>query len=275
MSAGIAGRDDGWNDAWLTYSTEQAEDTLHAAVTRYKRVAHNTSWIAHFATYFHHSALRCTMSNVINKAGMKLFSRHLEHYTPEDPLYEEYVDKRGRTKRRKVRLCLCPLPPPAPLSSPALIFCMSNADAPRTQRQLPPGLSDRDAAILRSVKRRAHHLDKGFSLCGVRFGWSFIIGSHHHSTPPTYLTAHSLAPCECLPQVLYPLRVTQQMPYSATSSLSARPAEPSMCPPLSPFPFFPTRLIHCYYTQDTVVAHATHVPQPCHRDLCRAHPCRR
>ena len=126
------------------------------------------------------------MSNALNKAGMKLFARHLEHYTPEDPLYEEYVDKRGRTKRRKVRLYHLP-----PLSSPpALILYMSNADAPRTQRQIPPGLSDRDAAILRSVKRRAHHLDKGFNLCGVRFGWSFIIGSHHHSTSPTY---HSLA----------------------------------------------------------------------------------
>ncbi|KAN0138967.1 hypothetical protein V8E53_003355 [Lactarius tabidus] len=84
------------------------------------------------------------MSSAINKAGLKLFSRHLEHYTPTDPLYEDYVDKRGRTKRRK--------------------------------RQLPPGLSDRDAAILRSVKRRAHYLDKGFNLCGIRFGWSFIIG---------------------------------------------------------------------------------------------------
>jgi len=84
------------------------------------------------------------MSSAINKAGMKLFARHLEQYTPSDPLYEEYVDKRGRTKRRK--------------------------------RQLPPGLSDKDAAILRSVKRRAHHLDKGFNLCGLRFGWAFIIG---------------------------------------------------------------------------------------------------
>ena len=43
------------------------------------------------------------MSSALNKAAVKLFSRHLEHYTPEDPLYEEYVDKRGRTKRRKVR----------------------------------------------------------------------------------------------------------------------------------------------------------------------------
>ncbi|KAI9461707.1 hypothetical protein BJY52DRAFT_1259715 [Lactarius psammicola] len=84
------------------------------------------------------------MSSVINNAGKKLFARHLEQYTPADPLYEEYVDKRGRTRRRK--------------------------------RQLPPGLSDRDAAILRSVKRRAHYLDKGFNLCGLRFGWTFIIG---------------------------------------------------------------------------------------------------
>jgi len=26
------------------------------------------------------------------------------------------------------------------------------------------------------VQRRAHYLDKGFNLCGLRFGWTFIIG---------------------------------------------------------------------------------------------------
>ena len=41
---------------------------------------------------------------------------------------------------------------------------------------MPPGLSARDAAILRSVKKRAHYLDKGFSLCGIHFGWTFFIG---------------------------------------------------------------------------------------------------
>ena len=41
---------------------------------------------------------------------------------------------------------------------------------------MPPGLSARDAAILLSVKKRAHYLDKGFSLCGIRFGWTFLIG---------------------------------------------------------------------------------------------------
>jgi len=45
-----------------------------------------------------------------------------------------------------------------------------------SQRALPPGLSARDAKILKSVQRRAHYLDKGFSICGIRFGWTFIIG---------------------------------------------------------------------------------------------------
>ena len=52
---------------------------------------------------------------------MKLFTRHLERYTPADPLYEEYVDKRGRTKRRKVRRLLSTshIVPPDP-SPPAV-----------------------------------------------------------------------------------------------------------------------------------------------------------
>lgn len=45
------------------------------------------------------------------------------------------------------------------------------------QRELPPGLSKRDTKILKSVQKRAHRLDKGFTLCGFRFGWMFIIGA--------------------------------------------------------------------------------------------------
>lgn len=26
------------------------------------------------------------------------------------------------------------------------------------------------------MRSRAHYLDKGFNLCGLRFGWTFIIG---------------------------------------------------------------------------------------------------
>jgi len=78
------------------------------------------------------------------KVGRGLFEKHISNYQPVDPLYEEYVDKKGRTRRRK--------------------------------RELPPGLSKRDAKILQKIKWRAHYLDKGFRVCGMRFGWTFVIG---------------------------------------------------------------------------------------------------
>lgn len=78
------------------------------------------------------------------KVGVKLFKKHLRNYEPADPMYETYVDKKGRTKRRR--------------------------------REIPPGLSKRDAKILKKVQSRAHYLDKGFNLCGMRFGWTFLIG---------------------------------------------------------------------------------------------------
>jgi len=84
------------------------------------------------------------MTSYLQKAGTKLFAEHLEQYQPQDPLYEVYTDNRGKQRRRK--------------------------------REIPPGLSARDAKILKSVQRRAHYLDKGFSICGFRFGWTFIIG---------------------------------------------------------------------------------------------------
>ena len=201
------------------------------------------------------------MSNALNKAGLKLFTRYLEHYTPADPLYEEYVDKRGRTKRRKVRrhYPTSYIVPPS-RSLPAVvppILSISNADfSPHTQRQLPPGLSDRDAAILRSVKRRAHHLDKGFSLCGLHFGWAFIIGSHPISSTPTHRrlspepSSQLYLPLTCAflwrtQQVLSPASVTRRMPYSATSWSSAKPVEPSMCPPHHSPSVPTTALSHC------------------------------
>ncbi|KAH7098510.1 hypothetical protein BKA62DRAFT_713007 [Auriculariales sp. MPI-PUGE-AT-0066] len=84
------------------------------------------------------------MEKMATKYGKHLFEKNLEHYTPKDPLYEDYVDDRGKKRRRA--------------------------------REVPPGLSKRDEKILRSVKKRAHYLDKGFSICGLRFGWTFIIG---------------------------------------------------------------------------------------------------
>lgn len=83
-------------------------------------------------------------SDLAIKVGRKLFEKNVKQYTPVDPLYETYTDAKGRQKRRK--------------------------------RELPPGLSARDAKILQSVKKRAHYLDKGFNICGMRFGWTFVIG---------------------------------------------------------------------------------------------------
>lgn len=34
--------------------------------------------------------------------GKKLFEANMENYTPKDPLYEEYVDSKGKKKRRRV-----------------------------------------------------------------------------------------------------------------------------------------------------------------------------
>ncbi|KAI6112253.1 hypothetical protein EDD16DRAFT_1603804 [Pisolithus croceorrhizus] len=83
-------------------------------------------------------------SSYMQNIGTKLFAKHIQQYTPEDPMYETYTDERGRQKRRK--------------------------------RQIPPGLSERDAKILKSVQRRAHYLDRTFSVCGLRFGWAVVIG---------------------------------------------------------------------------------------------------
>ena len=62
--------------------------------------------------------------------------------------------------------------------------------ATQQQRELPPGLTPRDKKILRSVNRRAHYLDKGFRILGMRFGWTFLIGTCSHF--PIYaLFSHS------------------------------------------------------------------------------------
>lgn len=84
------------------------------------------------------------MDAFLGKAGKKLFEQHLEQYAPADPLYETYTTERGKQKRRK--------------------------------RALPPGLSKRDARILRTLMSRAHYLDKGFSIGGLRFGYTFLVG---------------------------------------------------------------------------------------------------
>jgi hypothetical protein len=49
------------------------------------------------------------MDAFLTKAGKRLFEKHIEQYAPPDPLYESYMDEKGREKRRQVselRFCL-------------------------------------------------------------------------------------------------------------------------------------------------------------------------
>lgn len=51
-------------------------------------------------------------TELAQKVGLKLFERNLEQYTPADPLYEEYIDKKGKKKRRRVCSLLYHSAPP-------------------------------------------------------------------------------------------------------------------------------------------------------------------
>ncbi|KAH6670163.1 hypothetical protein B0J14DRAFT_671994 [Halenospora varia] len=47
----------------------------------------------------------------------------------------------------------------------------------KRRKALPPGISEHDGKVLTKVKRRAYRLDMGlFNCCGIRFGWSSVIG---------------------------------------------------------------------------------------------------
>lgn len=47
----------------------------------------------------------------------------------------------------------------------------------KLRKALPPGLTEAEQEVLVKVKRRAYMLDMSlFSLCGLRFGWSSVIG---------------------------------------------------------------------------------------------------
>ena len=48
---------------------------------------------------------------------------------------------------------------------------------PKKQRRaLPPGLTKQEEKVLKKVVRRAHRLDNCINICGIKVGWSAIIG---------------------------------------------------------------------------------------------------
>jgi hypothetical protein len=55
--------------------------------------------IPFFLPVTHH---RYPMTTFLEKAGKKIFEKHLEKYAPADPLYEFYTNDKGKQKRRKV-----------------------------------------------------------------------------------------------------------------------------------------------------------------------------
>ncbi|KAM0789809.1 hypothetical protein ACM66B_006660 [Microbotryomycetes sp. NB124-2] len=86
-----------------------------------------------------------TVSFIAKKVARKVVSGKVQVMEPTDPHYEQYTDETtGQLRKRK--------------------------------RAMPQGLSKRDERILRSVRRRAHYLDKGMNLCGFRVGWTFWLG---------------------------------------------------------------------------------------------------
>jgi len=52
-----------------------------------------------------------------------------------------------------------------------------NGKMKKRRKALPMGISEHDGKILTKVKRRAYRLDMSlFNCCGIRFGWSSVIG---------------------------------------------------------------------------------------------------
>jgi len=91
-------------------------------------------------------------SALVNYAGKKIFKETAKnHFGQEDPYFEsvpaERLGNRPSKKNKKRR------------------------------KALPPGISENDAKVLTKVKRRAYRLDLSlFNCCGIRFGWSSVIG---------------------------------------------------------------------------------------------------
>lgn len=67
-------------------------------ITQTDHHAHNTH--SSFLTFTPTSI----MDHFLNSAGKKLFERHLQQYAPTDPMYESYVDAKGKERRRRVSI---------------------------------------------------------------------------------------------------------------------------------------------------------------------------
>ena len=46
----------------------------------------------------------------------------------------------------------------------------------KQRRPVPPGLTKQEEKVLKKVTRRAHRLDQCINICGIKIGWSAVIG---------------------------------------------------------------------------------------------------
>jgi hypothetical protein len=67
-----------------------------------------------------------------------------------------------------------------PFEEQVPVYDKNGRDTGKTKtrkRGYPTGLSPNDAKILKKVRKRAYRLDMSlFNCCGIRFGWSSVIG---------------------------------------------------------------------------------------------------
>lgn len=45
-------------------------------------------------------------TTLLQKSGLKVFEQHMRQYEPADPVYETYTDKKGKQRRRRVRVLI-------------------------------------------------------------------------------------------------------------------------------------------------------------------------
>ncbi|KAF2138732.1 uncharacterized protein K452DRAFT_209985, partial [Aplosporella prunicola CBS 121167] len=96
------------------------------------------------------------MTQALGKyAAKKILSKHMDKYKDKDPLpnndpYFEYIKRPGRNGKMKTK---------------------------KVKKQVPDYIPEHDAIILAKMRQRAYALDCClFSIMGVRFGWSSVIG---------------------------------------------------------------------------------------------------
>lgn len=120
------------------------------------------------------------VTNLAGRRVKKAVEEHAKRYEPEDPLYVNFTDESGKPRRIKVsHFGSFPHVSSSPLLVHPQHWNTTNLDhrlatllSPLVQRPLPPGLTKKEAKVLRKIQRRAHYLDKGFYICGLRFGWT-------------------------------------------------------------------------------------------------------